>query len=291
MRFSKHFITAALVTVCVAPTALAQGKAALAIPTFRNTAGISSQISNGLVDMLSTAFIKANKFKMIERNQLETIMAEQSLGASGAVDPATAARIGKLTGAGYMLIGNVTEAGVSNKRTRGRGFTVDKGSVLLAVDIRFVDSSTGEALWAETFMESRTATTINASYRFDYRTGIGSDIARSVIDQISIKAHTSVYPPKVVNVSGDKVMLNYGEMMFLPCETWDLFSQGESIVDPGTGEVLGSSEEQIGVVQIVKSLPKMTAARLVSGAAAQGAVCRKKSGPPQKKMAKKVNPF
>ena len=97
----------------------------------------------------------ANKFQVAERTQLATVMDEQGLGMSGAVDPATAARIGKLAGAGYMLIGVVTEADSSRRETRVYETVVVQWTSTLALDIRFVDSTKGLTMWAETFQIGR----------------------------------------------------------------------------------------------------------------------------------------
>src|SRR5438046_10185048 len=43
--------------------------------------------------------------RVVEREEIEKLLAEQSLGASGKVTPATAATIGKLVGARYVIAG------------------------------------------------------------------------------------------------------------------------------------------------------------------------------------------
>jgi curli biogenesis system outer membrane secretion channel CsgG len=52
--------------------------------------------------------VKTGEFSVIERRQIETILAEQNMGASGLVDPATAARVGKLLGAPAVIVGSIT---------------------------------------------------------------------------------------------------------------------------------------------------------------------------------------
>ena len=243
--------------------------------------------------MLTTAMVKANKFQVAERTQLGTVMAEQNLGSSGAVNAATAARIGKLTGAGYMLIGIVTEADSSRRDTRSFGVSVSKTTVTLAVDIRFVDSSTGVTLWAETFREVRTGTNVAGSGSFNVSSGIGGEMARAAINGIARKVHQTVYPPKVVKADGDAIILNYGEAMFAVGETWDVFIQGEALIDPDTGENLGADETKLGTIRITEVQAKIAKATLTEGAAEWGAVCRKRAAAPASTSPprEKPNPF
>lgn len=60
----------------------------------------------GLQQMLTTEFAANAALRVVDRRELRRLMEEQDLGASGRVDPATAARIGKLVGARYMVKGS-----------------------------------------------------------------------------------------------------------------------------------------------------------------------------------------
>ncbi len=93
---------------------------------------------------------------MVERSKLEPVLAEQDLADYGRVRKGTGAKIGQLTGAQYLVLGTVTsfEGGVSKKGggVRFRGISVGgkKGQAYLAVDIRVVDSTTGEIAFVRT---------------------------------------------------------------------------------------------------------------------------------------------
>ena len=45
----------------------------------------------------------------------------------------------------------------------------------------------------------------------------------------------------------------------------EVFQQGESFVDPDTGEVLGQQEELIGKMSVVKVLQKFAEAKILKG--------------------------
>jgi len=83
-------------------------------------------------------------------------------------------------------------------------------------------------------------------------------------------------------------MVNYGKGYLDKGDVLDVFSQGEQIVDPDTGEVLGSEEEKVGRIKITDVQAKFSKAKLVTGEASvleKGMICRKVS----KKQLEKEN--
>lgn len=91
-------------------------------------------IGKALQAMITTDLSAVPSLKLIERARLNEILVEQKLGRSGAVDPKTAAKLGKLAGASHLLAGNCTVAG-GKMRIDGRLFAVQTGDVLLAEKI------------------------------------------------------------------------------------------------------------------------------------------------------------
>lgn len=63
----------------------------------------------GLQAMLLNELRQNSALRVVERRELNRILQEAELGASGAVDPATAVEAGKLVGARYMVFGSVTD--------------------------------------------------------------------------------------------------------------------------------------------------------------------------------------
>jgi hypothetical protein len=60
------------------------------------------------VTSLVTADLSANpRFSLVERSQLKKVLGEEALGASGNINPDTAARIGQLTGAKILVSGHI----------------------------------------------------------------------------------------------------------------------------------------------------------------------------------------
>lgn len=117
----------------------------------------------GLEDMLTTALVQSNRYRVLERSQLEAVQQEQELGASGEVDESTAAQRGDITGAEILVVAAITgwdpNTGGGSVGGGGGGLLGDaaaawgavSGSVKkssMAMDIRIIDSETTEILAA-----------------------------------------------------------------------------------------------------------------------------------------------
>src|SRR6059058_230430 len=62
-------------------------------------------LQKGIAGMLISELAANPAARVVEREEIEKLLAEQSLGASGKVTPETAAKIGKLVGARYVVAG------------------------------------------------------------------------------------------------------------------------------------------------------------------------------------------
>jgi len=62
-------------------------------------------LQKGIAGMLISELAANPAAHVVERDEIEKLLAEQSLGASGKVTPETAAKIGKLVGARYVVAG------------------------------------------------------------------------------------------------------------------------------------------------------------------------------------------
>lgn len=60
---------------------------------------------------LTEAFLRGGIVQPLERTALEKVMAELELSLGGLVDPGTAAKVGKLAGARYVLLGQASIVG------------------------------------------------------------------------------------------------------------------------------------------------------------------------------------
>ena len=63
----------------------------------------------GLQQMLLSELAQSTALRVVERGRIQALLQEQDLLAEGRVDPATAARIGQIVGARYMVLGGFVD--------------------------------------------------------------------------------------------------------------------------------------------------------------------------------------
>jgi len=150
-------------------------KARIAVAKFldKSGKGQAAGIGSGMADMLATSLFQTGRYIVLERQNLQDVLSEQDLGASGRIRPDTAAAIGQVEGAEILVTGNITEfeaatsGGQGGLGVSGQDVTGDKrslanklfGSVVgklggafqsshIAIDMRLVDTRTGRVVAA-----------------------------------------------------------------------------------------------------------------------------------------------
>ena len=157
MRFAKCLV--AVCSLFVATISFAGSKPSIGVAEFRNDTSAAwwyGGAGSDLSSMLTNELAGTEKFKVVERAKLGHVLDEQDLGASGRVNKASAAKVGKLTGAQYLVMGTVSAFTENSSGGGGglsfKGFSVGgkKNDAYLAIDLRVVDTTTGEVAFTRT---------------------------------------------------------------------------------------------------------------------------------------------
>jgi len=198
----------------------------VAVMPFENK-GASRDLGEIVLDKMITVLWNQQRFKVMERAQLDKILAEQSLGASGVLDAATAAQIGKGIGVDAIVIGSVAAA----------------ASGAISIDARVIDT------------ESATIIVAQDAYS-------GSSDAQSVKNAVESLARkiTESLPlveGYIIRIDGEKIMLDQGRAAGLKrgmkCV---VYKEGEVLKHPITGEILGKDTQELGEVLITEDFDK-----------------------------------
>lgn len=89
----------------------------------------------GIQQMLLTELAQNPALRVVERSQLRALLEEQDLVRAGHVDPSTAARIGRLVGARYVVTGAFMDV-YGAFRLDGRIVDVETGEILKTEEVR-----------------------------------------------------------------------------------------------------------------------------------------------------------
>ena len=168
----------------IASTVMAGDKPVIAVNEFKNETSAGwwyGGAGRDLADMLTNELQSTGKFKLVEREKLAAVMDEQDLADSGRIKKGTGAKIGKLTGAQYIVTGSLSAYEEDVQGTGGglsfRGISVGgkKESAYLAVDLRVIDTTTGEVEFTRTVEGRSSGGGLNVGL---YRGGFGGDLAK-----------------------------------------------------------------------------------------------------------------
>ncbi|MFW6301863.1 MAG: CsgG/HfaB family protein [Bacillota bacterium] len=119
----------------------------------------SSVVTQGATDMLITALARSRQFNVLDRTSLGDFMNEQQLQAEDRLASGEGPELGELRGADYVLNGAITEYQV-DKRSGGLGITLggvggstETAVAKTAIDLRLVDTTTAEVVWARSLKD------------------------------------------------------------------------------------------------------------------------------------------
>ena len=238
------------------------------------------EFSNQLIQFLA----KSRKFNMLTRTQIDKVIAENRLTESYWAQPGQIEIMGKLLVADYLVTGVINRFEVSAVRQNIAitGEVLPRLVATFKSQFQVIESSTGKIVLADQVIKK---------IRFDeIRREIPSSerrywTAADYKDLLFTKAATEVgnailagiYPIKVIKVSSNGVVLNRGRGVGIEVGNQCLvMHQGEAIVDVDTGELLGGSEEQVGLIEVTSVEGKFSKAKIISGAMRiqYGDICR-----------------
>src|SRR6266568_979001 len=83
--------------------------------------GTNQDIGKGIADILVDKLVSDGSYSVIERKQLDKILAEQNFSNSDRADPASAAKIARILGVDAIIVGSITQFGRDDKSTNVGG--------------------------------------------------------------------------------------------------------------------------------------------------------------------------
>ncbi|MFH0879907.1 MAG: CsgG/HfaB family protein [Lentisphaerota bacterium] len=264
-------------------------KQAIGCKQFENQAGWSGSwdLGQNLAIMLESALYDTGRFVIVEREKLTDVIAEQDLVASGRAAPAgKVAQTGKIRAARYIGSGAVT--GVEESQSGGGGgisiggFRVGGTHAKAQINliVKLIDTTTGEIVAKESIVGQAGKTGLNVGLSSGMfggdiggfvKTPIGQ-AAQDCINQaaafIAKKMEVFPFEGSVIKVAKNgQIIINRGsEFGVEPGQELVMSEQGEQLLDPDTGAILGTEEGGvIGKIKVTKADEKMSYADVIDG--------------------------
>jgi TolB-like protein len=193
--------------------------------------GIISDAGLSFQDSLINSLIHRNRFRVLERNLLETILQEQKLSRTKLVDQSTALKLGKLMAAQSIITGSIVE-------TRN-------GIEIIA---RFIETETSEILDTEDVY------------------GEGKDLVafKALAEGMALKFHRKfpLVGGIIIDKKGNYIFTDMGEEKIGIQKRLIVYREAP-VVHPISGKVLGADSEILGRARVKQVSPEMSKAELV----------------------------
>jgi curli biogenesis system outer membrane secretion channel CsgG len=256
--------------------------------------GGSFDPGGALSDILTDRLVNSGTFSVVDRAHIAQVLGEQGLAQSGDVTPATEAKLGRMLGANYLIVGRIVQ--FDRTGNQGGGVSsllgglggVSSSKTLLRVSMHVLEINSGRIVQAVDDEQSSTATSF-AVAGFGAASGIAyqsqdfqssamgkllTAVANDLVSKIDPTKMVATGQPQrlsghIIGVDGDSYVLNIGTnkgasvgMMFDIVDTRELR-------DPDSGKML-TTEIPRGTIQIVTTSADTSIAKRVSGHAHVG---------------------
>lgn len=264
-------------------------------------------VGHGISNLIVTQLVENGTYRVIERQALDAVLAEQNFSNSQRADAATAARLGKLLGVDAIVVGTVTEFGTENKRMdvggiagtlggfgRGRVGT-SSGKAVVSVNARLVDVNTGEivAVAAGKGESSRKGLLLGGAGgggggfggggidmgSSDFRETILGEATYKAVEELAaklIEAEAKIPEVKreirglVAYADADSLILNVGSSHGVKVgDQLAVLRVKQVIKDPATGNVLRELTDSVGQIRVTEVDEASSVATVISGSGFQ----------------------
>jgi curli biogenesis system outer membrane secretion channel CsgG len=266
-------------------------KHAIGCKESKNEAGWSGRwdLGRNLTAMLESALYDTGRFVLVEREKLGDVLLEQDLAASGRSAKAKkVAQKGVIRPARYIATGSVTE--VSNDQSGASGGINTRfgriggkaSDTRIALIVTLIDTSTSEIVAKEriegvagkkglSLSNIRIPGTSTSVDMGGFKEDPIGQAAQDCINQAAVfiakQMEEFPFEGNVIKAEDGEVIINRGsEYGVEPGQTLVIETEGETLLDPMTGAVLGSEDgELIGTMEVTKVREKFSYCKVTEG--------------------------
>jgi len=247
----------------------AQFRKTIAVTRFENRTTAAGQINlgSGMADQLTNALVESDNFVVLERASIADVLYEQDFARSRRARASKMARTGHVVPAQIMIKGVITEFQL-NESGGGlgvsyNGFSLggESATAHVGLVLRIIDTATGEVIDSVRLEGKSTGTgyKVGISYM-----GIGVDaekfentalnksvhiVIKKAVQKIAGNLNQIPFEGKIIKVSGETLYTNIGSRNnVFGGDMFDVYAPGKELIDPDTGEKLGSLKKKVGTI-------------------------------------------
>ncbi|HEY9086359.1 MAG TPA: CsgG/HfaB family protein [Candidatus Tyrphobacter sp.] len=287
--------------------AIGQQQPSIAVMNF-STQGLTGdwwgqfQPGVALSDLVTDELVNTDQFNVVERARLGDTLQEHQLDTSGAVDPETAVRAGRLVGAHFLVEGNVLQFEQTGASGANAGQAIGgilggvaggyhSTRVTIKVAVRIIDTQTGRIVQAFDDEQTQTANSwgaggisyLSGTFGSYHNSNFTSSTMGHLIDAEAktIAAHIDPHrllavAPAMPSLNGHIIgtdngyyIINIGASRGVSVGQYFQVNKVMQVHDPSTGRYL-TVNEPTGRLQVTSVSGDTAIARRVSGSPAKG---------------------
>jgi len=198
--------------------------------------GVDSNIARTLSENMRTKLLNTGRFEVLERAQMDRLIAEMKIQQTGLTDIQNAAELGKMLNVEKLIIGSIGQMGNTYQ-----------------LNVRLVDVSKAVTEVAEGTECPAKEEALPAAIE---------ELVQRIALKIPIRG-------AIVKVEGDQIYINIGETHGIHTGlTLRVVRKGEQVTDL-EGKVLGTTETNVGVILIEQVHPQWSIATVYGEAAGE----------------------
>jgi len=249
----------------------AQFRKTIAVARFENRTTAAGQINlgSGMADQLTNALVQSDNFVVLERASVADVLYEQDFAKSGRTQASTVAKTGKVVPAQILIKGVVTEFQLQESGTGAgvsyMGFSLgtESSTAHVGLIIRIIDTTSGQILDSVRMEGKATGTGYKLGVSYE---GLGIEaeqfqntalnravhlVINQAVKKIGDNLNEIPFEGKIIKVKGDTFYTNIGSRNnVFGGDMFHVYSSGTELIDPDTGEKLGSIREKVGMVVV-----------------------------------------
>ena len=236
-------------------------------------------VAQALEADVSSALQNARKFEVLTRSDLPEAMKEADFGDSGNSEGGA---VRNFKGADYILTVKINDFQdyVKTADFKLIGKSAQKRLLRMGAVANIIDARTGAIAESANISVSESEISerdagVRESSKLDRR--LLAELSKSLAAKIAARATEAAFPAKVVAKTGSLVTVNRGDGTDIAVgDVYEVYAPSGDLIDPDTGENLGSEEVPVGRVEITAVRPKFSLSRAVKdNGIARGHVLRK----------------
>lgn len=245
--------------------------------------------AKGVSDLLTDKLVREGTYTVVERSKVEEILKEQNFGASGRVEPSTAAQIGRILGVDAVVIGTITQFNIEESGGNRVCIVVcigkKKRGAVVQVNSRLVSTSTAEILAAAEGKAEVDKSDTNLRVGVVYENQSNNTDVDALLSTAAESAVTKMLSeivaaaPKVVgyaaipnvsavvaDITGNQITINKGtENGFTNGMKLSIERVVKKVKDPQTGNVLRTITSPVGRIELTEVSNGYATGKIISG--------------------------